>query len=88
MMEVDIDTSLLTNVPYSFFVRAELQETPGIFAFSNALSVTITCGSEEVTVSQTECELAIQPREDGATIDLSFESLGLSSLFSSSSSQC
>jgi hypothetical protein len=52
LMEIDIDTSLITGAnPYKFFLRAELVGTPGIFAFSNELSVSVTCGSEIVTVS-------------------------------------
>lgn len=51
-MEIDIDTSLITGEnPYTFFVRAELEGTPAIFAISNELSVSVTCGSEIVTVS-------------------------------------
>lgn len=51
-MEIDIDTSLLTGAsPYKFFVRAELEGTPAIFAVSNELSVSVLCGSELVTVS-------------------------------------
>jgi hypothetical protein len=51
-MEIDIDTSLITGEnPYKFFVRAELEGTPAIFAISNELSVSVTCGSEIVTVS-------------------------------------
>ena len=59
-MEIEIDTSLITATnPNEFFVRAELEDTPGIFAFSNQLSVSVICGSETVSVTQEACELVI-----------------------------
>ena len=88
LMEIPIDTSALTGSPITFYVRAELEHNPSTFAYSNQLSVSVTCGSEVVSVSQTDLELAVQPRDQGEAIDLTFAGLGLDRIFSSSSSQC
>jgi hypothetical protein len=89
MLEILIDSSLLTNgSPIKFFIRAELQDSPSIFAFSNEVSVNIECGSEQVTVSEPTFELPFQPRSLGVPIDQSVSSLGLGAMFQSSKSQC
>ena len=39
LMELPIDTSILTSGPIAFYIRAELEHNPSTFAYSNKLSV-------------------------------------------------
>lgn len=85
-MEIEVVTSLLTVI--TFYVRGEIDGIPSIFEFSNELSVTVACGSEQVLVSQPTFVLPILNLDPASSEDLSLASLGLSQLFSSSNSLC
>jgi hypothetical protein len=78
-MEIGVDT--LSLITLSFFLRAELTNTPSIYTFSNQLQVKIVCGSEVVSVTGSPLSIIL-----GAVSSINTRSL--ISHFSSSMSLC